>query len=80
MGLPQARLEKRHLDLLRDYSWPGNIRELQNVIERGVIVSQGGDLQFDLPGGISSRAQRPTESSVETVPTSATVVHSYADL
>ena len=79
MGLPQARLEKRHLDLLREYPWPGNIRELQNVIERGVIVSQGGELQFDLPGGVSTRAQRPVESPVEGVPASASA-HSYADL
>jgi formate hydrogenlyase transcriptional activator len=32
-------VDKRSLDLLRLYPWPGNIRELQNVIERSVIVS-----------------------------------------
>jgi PAS domain S-box-containing protein len=31
-------LNKKSLDLLRSYQWPGNIRELQNVIERSVIV------------------------------------------
>ena len=35
------------LDLLRCYSWPGNIRELQNVIERAVIVSDGELLTVD---------------------------------
>ena len=30
------------------YSWPGNIRELQNVIERAVILSKGGTLRFQL--------------------------------
>jgi transcriptional regulator with GAF, ATPase, and Fis domain len=30
------------------YSWPGNIRELQNVIERAVILSRGGTLHFQL--------------------------------
>ena len=38
--------EKR---LLRAYHWPGNIRELQNVIERAVITDRGGPLSFDLP-------------------------------
>ena len=32
-------IDKKSLDLLRSYPWPGNIRELQNVIERSVIVS-----------------------------------------
>jgi formate hydrogenlyase transcriptional activator len=31
------RLEKRTADLLEEYDWPGNIRELQNVIERAMI-------------------------------------------
>jgi DNA-binding NtrC family response regulator len=35
-----ATLSKRSLDLLRAYRWPGNIRELQNVIERSVIVCE----------------------------------------
>ena len=32
-------VNKQSLDLLQSYPWPGNIRELQNVIERSVIVS-----------------------------------------
>jgi len=35
------------LDLLESYPWPGNIRELQNVIERAVIVSDGERLTVD---------------------------------
>ena len=35
------------VELLCSYTWPGNIRELQNVIERAVIVSQGGHLRVD---------------------------------
>ena len=34
-------VEKRTLERLRAYDWPGNIRELQNVIERSVILSSG---------------------------------------
>jgi DNA-binding NtrC family response regulator/signal transduction histidine kinase len=34
-------IDKATLRLLQDYEWPGNIRELQNVIERSVILSAG---------------------------------------
>jgi transcriptional regulator with GAF, ATPase, and Fis domain len=33
---------------LQQYEWPGNIRELQNVIERAVILSKGGRLRLDV--------------------------------
>ena len=32
---------------LLDYSWPGNIRELRNIIERAVILSKDGKLHID---------------------------------
>ncbi len=35
--------------LLQSYSWPGNIRELSNVIERAVIESSGGSLSVEIP-------------------------------
>jgi transcriptional regulator with GAF, ATPase, and Fis domain len=40
-------IEKRALELLESYSWPGNIRELQNVIERAVIVCDTETLTID---------------------------------
>jgi PAS domain S-box-containing protein len=40
-------IEKKVLDLLRAYDWPGNIRELQNIIERSVILSSGGEFSVD---------------------------------
>ena len=36
--------------MLQNYDWPGNIRELRNVIERAVIFARNGALEFDLPG------------------------------
>ncbi len=37
------------MDRLERYGWPGNIRELRNVIERSMILSQGSTLQLVLP-------------------------------
>jgi DNA-binding NtrC family response regulator len=37
------------LDGLMNYDWPGNIRELQNVIERSVVLSNGPDLHVAMP-------------------------------
>lgn len=43
------RLTQGNILQLQRYDWPGNIRELQNVIERAVITSVKGRLKFDLP-------------------------------
>src|SRR3989454_580038 len=40
-------INKKSLDLLRSYPWPGNIRELQNVIERSVIVCETENFSVD---------------------------------
>jgi len=40
-------LNKKSLDLLQSYPWPGNIRELQNVIERSVIVCETETFSVD---------------------------------
>jgi formate hydrogenlyase transcriptional activator len=37
------------MDALTKYDWPGNIRELQNVLERSVILTKGSALQVALP-------------------------------
>ncbi len=43
-GKRVAGLTEEALDSLRRYDWPGNIRELENIIERGVIISNNGQL------------------------------------
>jgi PAS domain S-box-containing protein len=40
-------IDKRSLELLQSYSWPGNIRELQNVIERSVVVCDTENLSIE---------------------------------
>jgi len=46
-GKKIRNIEKRSLELLQAYHWPGNLRELQNVIERSVILCEGGTLVVD---------------------------------
>ncbi len=41
-------------NLLASYPWPGNIRELQNVMERAVLLASDGRLHLDLPAGQSA--------------------------
>lgn len=48
-GRDLPEIEPQALEILREYSWPGNIRELQNVIERAVILCKGTITVSDLP-------------------------------
>src|SRR5437667_4550301 len=47
VGKKITKISKKALDLLQAYYWPGNIRELQNVIERAVILSDGETFVVD---------------------------------
>jgi PAS domain S-box-containing protein len=47
MGKKIRGINQKSLQLLRSYTWPGNIRELQNVMERAIIVSEGDVLWID---------------------------------
>jgi PAS domain S-box-containing protein len=54
-------VDKKSHDLLRSYAWPGNIRELQNVIERSVIVNESEIFSVDE----SWLSRRPSASDVD---------------
>jgi transcriptional regulator with GAF, ATPase, and Fis domain len=49
MGKTISNIPKEILDAFTSYSWPGNIRELRNLIERAVILSENGVLANPLP-------------------------------
>jgi len=49
LGCPRPRLTRAGIERLQGYGWPGNIRELRNIIQRAAIFAQGGALDFDLP-------------------------------
>jgi len=52
------------MDALCRYHWPGNIRELQNVIERAVIISAGPALSVDVADLKFPRTSHPEERAV----------------
>ena len=56
-------VSKKSLDLLQSYPWPGNIRELQNVIERSVIVCESEN--FSVDESWLSRRPSPTGQHAE---------------
>ena len=57
----KPRLTRAGIAKLQSYDWPGNIRELRNVIERAVILARGGALDFDFPvTGQSVPVARPS--------------------
>jgi len=71
MGKRVRQIEKRTFDAMQQYSWPGNIRELQNVIERGVILAEAEVFRLD-PGTLRrilkealKSAQAPGENTRE---------------
>ncbi|HWW01158.1 MAG TPA: sigma 54-interacting transcriptional regulator [Candidatus Acidoferrum sp.] len=60
----KPRLTRAGIAKLQSYDWPGNIRELRNVIERAVILARGGALDFDFPvTGQSVPVARPSAAS-----------------
>jgi formate hydrogenlyase transcriptional activator len=48
---------------LLDYDWPGNIRELQNVLERAVILASGPELEVQVGVPVSTRRVAPIRSA-----------------
>ena len=59
-NVARPKLSQAHIEQLKNYDWPGNIRELQNVIERAVITAQSGRLHWDLPiSRIAKNLQTP---------------------
>ena len=58
LNFPEVVLTDGALQQLAAYDWPGNIRELRNVIERAVILSQRGPLRIDWVLGTSGPVDR----------------------
>ncbi|MBT0670126.1 sigma 54-interacting transcriptional regulator [Novosphingobium profundi] len=65
-GRPVRGLTDKAMEMLRAYDWPGNIRELENVLERGVMLAEpGGAIDVDalnLPSSVPVSGMRLTRT------------------
>ena len=61
-GKQITKIEKNTLKLCQSYHWPGNIRELQNIVERSVILCTGDTFWVDEAWLSSKDAPRPKSS------------------
>lgn len=66
MGKVIKSIPKRDIEALQGYSWPGNIRELRNFVERSMILAKSSTLHFDFPQKANSlKSERRKLSEVE---------------
>jgi len=63
-------IDRKAMDLLMKYSWPGNIRELENIIERAVALENGNTIQVaDLPDDIMNLSIEAYRFNTNKIPT-----------
>jgi len=65
MGKRILRIDQRSVEQCQAYAWPGNIRELQNIVERSVILCAGETLVIDEAWFAGTR---PTRNNQERLP------------
>ena len=53
------------LETFQDYNWPGNIREMQNVIERALILTDGEEITNEHISLFNTRSVNESQSSLE---------------
>ena len=65
---PTAGLTWRAWTALEGYAFPGNVRELMHAVEHAVLLSGGGQIDFEhLPSAIVGMGRRPTAANGETM-------------
>ena len=63
-GKRVSHIDETVIKLLRKYDWPGNIRELENAVERAVVMCEGSEIRpIDLPATILTPSDRPPRIS-----------------
>ena len=61
----RPRILQEAMERLRHYEWPGNIRELQNVVERAVLLARGGDITPEMIPLTPPRRPSPGQAEAE---------------
>ncbi len=64
-GYQKFPLDQEVLKHLIDYSWPGNIREMRNVLERALLLAQGKDLKLEHFPGLTCKSDIIDEKNEE---------------
>ncbi|MDR3611512.1 MAG: sigma 54-interacting transcriptional regulator [Ignavibacteriaceae bacterium] len=67
IGKEVKSIGKSDLDMLMQYNWPGNIRELEHITERAIIVSEGTNLNFQKLLGGNLKETIPDPHSFKTL-------------
>jgi formate hydrogenlyase transcriptional activator len=69
IGIKIKDVPRKVMDALMAYDWPGNIRELENIIERAMILSSGGILEYGdwIPTEKISSSGKPAASKLEDI-------------
>lgn len=84
-GVPTRKLSQEALVKLRDYHWPGNVREFENIMHRAVLMAQGNIIDESailLPQSAMSRQSNPQAPSTTTssAPSQASVSNIVAPI
>ena len=71
---PMRGIDAEAMALLERYSWPGNIRELRNAIERAVVVAEGDQVTArDLPPRVRADCAGPGAASATSIPSAGSL-------
>ena len=72
--LPPIDLTEGAIKVLRDYSWPGNIRELRNFCENTVVLKRGNELtEYDLDSKYHNQSETSTDDEPQSLSSSPTL-------
>ena len=81
MQRPVMHLEKEALEALEAYPWNGNVRELENIMERVVALTEGDLITLrDLPGNIAKAYQERVRSPTSVTPQGIDMVQTINDI
>jgi len=79
MELPERNIDPQTMKLLKSYSWPGNVRQLENMLERAILLAKGESiLPADLPELLEELNNTGTSSTTTIL--SNSIMNQAADL